>query len=197
VSWYREQEVEPCMKITPLAAPSLDAALHERGWTVATPSLVLRCELDEAAYFDGGLELCIDERPSPEWLEALARWDAEPAETSLHHRALLDRMALAWFASWRVEGRLAAVMVCSHRGDQSHLYDLVVAPDLRGRGIGRAFLRAVLARLARSGLASATLQVLESNVPARSLYASTKFVQIHGYHYRVSPSCGERASCGC
>ena len=45
-TWYRARGVEPCVKITPLADPGLDKALEERGWTIATPALVLAAKLD-------------------------------------------------------------------------------------------------------------------------------------------------------
>ncbi|MGW7056756.1 N-acetyltransferase family protein [Streptomyces sp. NPDC054887] len=53
---------------------------------------------------------------------------------------------------------------------------LAVADSARGRGIGRALLRASCAAARRRGALRMTLRVLGHNAPARALYASEGFV---------------------
>ncbi|MBT2443856.1 GNAT family N-acetyltransferase [Streptomyces sp. ISL-36] len=52
---------------------------------------------------------------------------------------------------------------------------LAVAESARGRGVGRALLRAALAETLRQGGNRITLRVLGHNAPARALYASEGF----------------------
>jgi ribosomal protein S18 acetylase RimI-like enzyme len=51
-----------------------------------------------------------------------------------------------------------------------NLHDLAVVPELRGRGIGRALLRAVEERARALGCCKLTLEVVQENTQARALY---------------------------
>jgi ribosomal protein S18 acetylase RimI-like enzyme len=53
---------------------------------------------------------------------------------------------------------------------------LAVADEARGRGVGRALLRAAVAEARRRGALRITLRVLGHNTPARTLYESEGFV---------------------
>lgn len=187
-AWSRKQGIQPCIKITPLADPSLDDALQVRGWTIATPSLVLQADPQGAPPPEpSSLALHLDSHPSDEWFSSLVRWEGVSAAKAQLHHALLSRMPSPWFASWRKSGSLDAVAALVRDGDVLHLYDLAVAPDRRGCGIGTRFLKALISRMRGEGVENAVLQVLESNTPARALYSSTGFVASHHYHYRVAP----------
>ncbi|SNR35720.1 ribosomal protein S18-alanine N-acetyltransferase [Halorubrum vacuolatum] len=59
--------------------------------------------------------------------------------------------------------------------DIGHIKDLAVRPETRGAGVGRALLRAALARLRIEGAVVVKLEVREDNETARSLYASEGF----------------------
>ncbi|HEY3494701.1 MAG TPA: GNAT family N-acetyltransferase [Polyangiaceae bacterium] len=58
-----------------------------------------------------------------------------------------------------------------------NVHDLAVIRELRGRGIGRALLRAVDTAARARGCAKVTLEVLEHNRNARGLYESQGFAQ--------------------
>ncbi|MFC5136237.1 MULTISPECIES: ribosomal protein S18-alanine N-acetyltransferase [Haloferacaceae] len=77
-----------------------------------------------------------------------------------------------------VVGYLVADVTPNAGRDIGHVKDLAVHPDVRGEGIGRALLRAGLARLRTVGAAVAKLEVREGNDPARSLYATEGFEPI-------------------
>lgn len=53
---------------------------------------------------------------------------------------------------------------------------LAVADRMRGRGVGRALLRAARARAREQGAVRLTLRVLGHNTPARALYEAEGFV---------------------
>jgi ribosomal-protein-alanine N-acetyltransferase len=61
---------------------------------------------------------------------------------------------------------------------EGELANLAVAPDSRGQGIGRALLAAMLADASNRKTSQIYLEVRESNVAARNLYASQKFEEI-------------------
>ncbi|MEY9990794.1 RimJ/RimL family protein N-acetyltransferase [Streptomyces sp. V4I8] len=53
---------------------------------------------------------------------------------------------------------------------------LAVADEVRGRGVGRALIRAAVEETRRRGARRLTLRVLAHNTPARKLYESEGFV---------------------
>jgi len=61
------------------------------------------------------------------------------------------------------------------RGPAGVVYDIVVDPDHRGRGIGRKLLDATLAELASRGSERVVLSTAERNEPAQRLFASAGF----------------------
>jgi GNAT superfamily N-acetyltransferase len=58
-----------------------------------------------------------------------------------------------------------------------NIHDLAVLPAHRGRGIGRALLRAVEAKAAELGCVKLTLEVVEQNRRARDVYERAGFEQ--------------------
>ena len=75
-------------------------------------------------------------------------------------------------------GHLAGYVVAWYVMDEGELANLAVAPESRGRGIGRALLAAMLGDASSRKTSQIYLEVRESNVAARSLYASQKFEEI-------------------
>ncbi len=63
----------------------------------------------------------------------------------------------------------------SLRGPAGVLYDIVVDPDHRGRGIGRMLLDATLAALEARGVPRVVLSTAERNDPAQRLFARAGF----------------------
>lgn len=63
----------------------------------------------------------------------------------------------------------------SLRGPAGVLYDIVVDPAHRGRGLGRMLLDATLAELERRGAAQVVLSTAEQNEPAQRLFARAGF----------------------
>ena len=73
---------------------------------------------------------------------------------------------------------IAGYVVAWYVLEEGELANLAVAPGLRGQGIGRQLLDAVLTDAARRGTDKLYLEVRESNSAARKLYASRDFVEI-------------------
>ena len=61
--------------------------------------------------------------------------------------------------------------------DQAHINNLAVLPELRGQGLGTQLLEAVIAEAAHLGAILLTLEVRQSNEPARRLYERAGFFQ--------------------
>jgi [ribosomal protein S18]-alanine N-acetyltransferase len=61
--------------------------------------------------------------------------------------------------------------------EQAHINNLAILPELRGRGLGTQLLEAIVTEAAHLGAAVLTLEVRQSNEPARRLYQSCGFFQ--------------------
>jgi ribosomal-protein-alanine N-acetyltransferase len=72
--------------------------------------------------------------------------------------------------------------------DEIHINNVAIRPEYRGRGIGTAVMRHVLAEARRLGAKRATLEVRASNTLARRLYERLGFyVAAVRPHYYSSP----------
>jgi ribosomal protein S18 acetylase RimI-like enzyme len=63
----------------------------------------------------------------------------------------------------------------SLRGPAGILHDLIVAPEHRGRGVGRLLLEAALGYVAARGIPRVVLSTAEQNAAAQHLFASAGF----------------------
>lgn len=60
-------------------------------------------------------------------------------------------------------------------GDQAHINQFAVMPELRRQGLGLQLLEAIIREAAHLGAAELTLEVRESNAPALRLYERAGF----------------------
>jgi len=85
----------------------------------------------------------------------------------------------------RLDGRVVGYAVLRTVGDTADVHRVVVAEGFRGSGIGRQLVDAVVAEAARRGCTQALLEVAETNVGARALYAAAGFALVarrEGYY---------------
>ena len=69
--------------------------------------------------------------------------------------------------------------------DETDMMNLAVAPQFRRQGVGEALVNALVFSLKKRGSRCLTLEVRDSNGPARALYAKLGFVEIgrrRGYY---------------
>lgn len=62
--------------------------------------------------------------------------------------------------------------------DESHITNIAVTEDARGRGIGRRLTEALMQILSNLGAGYATLEVRVSNLRAQNLYKSLGFISV-------------------
>lgn len=82
-------------------------------------------------------------------------------------------------------GDLVGYAVAMVNGADADVQTIGVAPVVRGRGVGRALLQAVLASCGSAGATRVLLEVRADNAPALGLYRSEGFEQIavrRGYY---------------
>jgi [ribosomal protein S18]-alanine N-acetyltransferase len=98
-------------------------------------------------------------------------WSAEEFERLLIERSVVADRAMSG-------SRLAGFVISRLAADQAEILSIAVALPHRGRGLGRTLLDVHMRRLAAYGTSALFLEVDESNVPARRLYAGLGFNQV-------------------
>lgn len=190
---YRDRGLPPVWRLTPLAPPAVEAALAAEGYRRIDESLVQRCALFGAqgdGRFRHDPDVRIAPAPSPAWLAGFAALSPVP----LQHRATMQAM-LAKIASpvgfARVEDNSVpgvepiAFALGVVDGDHVGIFDVLVAPTARRRGLARRLTESICVWGAGHGARFAYLQVVATNAAALPLYAQLGFETVYSYVYRV------------
>ena len=180
--FYATHAQPAIFRLSPLAGPDADATLAASGYERLDPSAVMVAPLAGAAP-DARVRLAPG--PTPAWLNGIAA--AQGVAPS--HRLIHDRIvqAIAWpaaFATAEVDGVVAGFGLAVAERGAVGLFDIVVRPEFRGQGVGRALTRTLMAWGRDGGAESAYLQVGDANSRARQLYESLGFRTAYAYHYR-------------
>ena len=191
---YAAHGLPAVFQISPDSLPGdLDKVLVGRGYTKNSPTLVQYLPLEGSgtrlrAGHDGRIELA--EGPSEPWLEAF--WEVEgprgAPQQSISRGILANTDSI--YASLVIDGTVEAVARLALVGKLGGIYSVATREPFRSRGHGRAVVRALLGESAKRKLSGVWLQVVESNVVARTLYESLGFQSVSRYHYRVGPTAG-------
>jgi len=181
---YRERDQPPVWRLTPLAPAAADAALAGRGYRLIDQSLVQRARLDERFTPDASVEIAA--APPPVWLAGFAGL----SPVAPHHRETMARMlhsiaAPVGFASVVDDGQPLAFALGVVDGDHVGLFDVLVAPAARRRGLARRLTQSIGAWGRSHGARFGYLQVVATNIAALPLYADLGFETVYSYAYRV------------
>ena len=181
---YRAQNLDPLFKVTPLTGAATRAVVAGLGWALYHDSFVLAAEPDPTLSAPEGIAIVAP--TSASWRDAQALLQGYGAET----RAILaDLVALlpapnAGFIRTAPDGRPLASALCVVAQGVAVPLNVIVAPEARGQGHGRAIMEAVLAWSAAQSPDALAIQVLRDNAPAVALYQSLGFSYLYSYHYR-------------
>jgi ribosomal protein S18 acetylase RimI-like enzyme len=183
---YRRHGLPCVFRLSPLAAPEVDAALDRAGYVTFDPSWVARVSLEGAA---PSAAVSVGLQPTQDWLDGFALANGVRAESCAVHHAMVRSIAMpCGFATLQEEGRpIGFALAVLERGAVG-FYDVVVAPASRGRGYGRVLMRALMQWGAEQGARMGYLQVRQENEAARRLYAGLGFEDVYRYHYRLPPA---------
>jgi GNAT superfamily N-acetyltransferase len=181
---YRERGHPPIWRLTPLAPPEADTVLAGRGYRRIDTSLVQRAPLDE--HFCADPAVRIDTAPPFQWLAGFEGL----SPVAPHHRETMAQMlhsiaAPVGFASVDVDGQPLGFALGVVDGDHVGLFDVLVAPAARRRGIARKLTQSIGAWGRTHGARFIYLQVVAANLAALPLYARLGFHTVYSYAYRV------------
>ncbi|MCW5735593.1 MAG: GNAT family N-acetyltransferase [Enhydrobacter sp.] len=181
---YRARGLPPVWRLTPLAPPAVDSCLADAGYRRIDDSLVQRSALDGRFALDA--EVRLEPSPSIAWLAGFA----ELSPVAPAHRDIMERMLhsiAAPVAFAQVEDAYGPIAFALGVADGDHvgLFDVLVAPRARRRGLARRLTESVCAWGHSQGARFAYLQVVATNSAALPLYAELGFETVYRYGYRV------------
>ena len=181
---YRERGQPPIWRLTPLAPAEADTVLAGRSYRRIDQSLVQRATLDERFSPDPLVRIATS--PTPEWLAGFAGL----SPVAPHHRETMTQMlrsiaAPVGFASVEKDGEPLAFALGVVDGDHVGLFDVLVAPTARRRGLARRLTQSIGAWGCDHGARFAYLQVVATNIAALPLYADLGFETVYSYAYRM------------
>ncbi len=188
--FFEAAGLDPVVRVTALAEPTLDAALAARGYRFEDPSLVRMAPLDQmAAPANPGSVALSDEAGA--WLEAHAvigglTPDEQITDAAIHRALAAPRC----YAHRRIDGEPAACAFAALDRGMAMIYAVQVSPRHRRRGLATDVLLALFAWARDAGAATALLQVQGDNTGALALYSRLGFRTVYGYHYRAKRRAG-------
>jgi GNAT superfamily N-acetyltransferase len=181
---YRERGLPPVWRLSPLAPPAVLEVLAQRGYRAIERSLVQVCPLGAA--FTAAPEVAIHPRPTESWLAAFATHSPVwPEHRDTMRRMLQSIAAPVGFAFVEEAGQPMAMAIGAVDGDSMGLFDVLVMPAARRRGLARKVTESLYAWARGQGARFAWLQVVATNEAALPLYAAQGFRTAYAYEYRV------------
>jgi ribosomal protein S18 acetylase RimI-like enzyme len=176
----------PTWRLTPLAPPAFRPLLAARGYRAIERSLLQVCTLH--AGFAADTAVHIYPAPTAAWIEAFCTYSPVPPR----HRETMQRMlaaiaAPAGFAFVEEAGQPMAMAIGAVEGDHMGLFDVLVMPAARRRGLARRVTENLYAWARGHGARFAYLQVVATNAAALPLYAGQGFRTVYGYEYLLPP----------
>lgn len=183
---FEERGITPCFRLTGIESPEADEVLAASGLVPFDPSLVLLAPLD--GRIERAASVVIRPVPKSGWIEAAATaYGGDKARPEALGRIVRAIRQPAAFATLSLDGDESAWGLAVAERGYVGLYDIVVAPSLRGLGLGRRLVETLMAwGRDECGATQAYLQMREANEVAHALYRSLGFTLGYRYTHRVS-----------
>jgi ribosomal protein S18 acetylase RimI-like enzyme len=178
----------PIFRLTPLSEPELDDMLGARGYRQYDRTLTMLAKAPEQVVRDDAV--VIEPCPTDTWFDGFCNNSPVGPE---NRRTLSEMLKLvkgnACYASIVESGQPVAFGMSVVEGGRAGFFEILVAPEHRGAGLGRRIMKTLVAWACQDmGAEEIWLQVVADNAPAIALYSSFGLQPIYAYHYRVSPS---------
>jgi GNAT superfamily N-acetyltransferase len=175
----------PCaFKLTGSSEPwGLDGILEERGYQRDAETVVAIADVPSG--LEGPHLVDLSSIADGAWLDAWQALSDRATQVDVLELLLHAVPTEATYAVFKQDGRVVGCGRAAISGNWVGLFDLLVAPDARRRGVGAALIQARLAWGLRRSARRAFLQVMAGNATARRLQEAAGFREEYRYWYRV------------
>ena len=183
---YRAWKAPPLFRIPSLIGRAMERRLDRLGYLSEGETLTLVGEMGAGALSP---DVEITPRPSRTWLLAKAAFMGfSPDQAAVYRRSLARLKLPSAFVLLRHEGRPASLAYGTIHDRLLCIESVATDQALRGRGLARRMLGALIAWAHANGIGAACLQVQADNDPATALYRRLGLTnEIYRYHYRRGP----------
>jgi GNAT superfamily N-acetyltransferase len=183
VEWFKTRGIPPVVRTTPLASPSLNAALDAAGWQTIDRSHLYAMPLGEHEPDDEGRTTDLLD---PGFLAAQQRLQGYSDDQLARMRAVLSVMAVPAVGIVIERDGVPVASGLMAVADGIVITGNVIADKVRRRqGLGSAMMRTGLAWARMQGATTAALNVAADNPGGQALYASLGYGHRYDYTYRV------------
>lgn len=148
--------------------------IRQAGGSYSFSEYAMTFDFESLKVLQNTSEIFLEQGKLEEIKEIAELWDQEQEEV---HLPDLEKTLV-----YRTEGKIASAIRIDETPCQFALYGFAVAPDFRGRGLGRRVLHQVLRQLAEKRK-QIYLEVESENQPALKLYESSGFSRIAQFDY--------------
>ena len=183
---YRRLGLTPRVRSSPLDPEGLGEHLRGTGWVAADESLVTCGALGPL----GRLVPEVEFLPAPDaaWLEVIGTAEYQSVARKAEKQQAVKLFAIP--ATWlllRVDGTPAAAMATTCDGDFCGVFDLVVRPEFRRRGLARRMIGAAAHWAGEQGALQMFAQVAAANTASRTLQEGIGMMERYRYTYFLRP----------
>ena len=180
---YAEHGLPTMFKLTD-ADQELMALLENRGYESIKPTDVMTLPLGDVGAEPGDVIFST----SPEaWFDSYFAFENMQSEKSrdltrkIHAKVAIEQVYIRLLH----EGKVAAVASLAIESGYSLLHNVVVDPQLRGKGLGKKLCQAAIMKSKECGASHIFLQVMQNNPIAMNLYKKLGFEKQYTYYYVI------------
>lgn len=182
---YAAQGLPALFKLTP-EEPDLDRLLERRGYRARTPTHVMTLAGNLLPGPEPAAAVEVAEGAGAAWREAWFALEGmdDPAQRALALAIDAGILNPVLTGLVRAAGQPVACGMAVLESGYASLKGVVVHKGMRGRGLGEALCRGLLAAARRASADRACLQVVQGNAAAKRLYRRLGFEVAYDYWYR-------------
>lgn len=187
-AFYRERELPAIFQVGPAATPAgLDAELEARGYRVVGEAFAAIADPGEVvSRVARTYETSLATSASEAWLSHAGHTSRFQDAYDVFTATLARLGTRCRFVSARnTRGAIVGTGLGIASEDRLGVYAMLVVPELRRKGVGKAILRALAESALSERMRELYLLVEVENAVARALYAQAGFQELFRYHYRI------------
>ncbi len=181
---YSKQGLPCIFKVTDDNKEMLDGILEDKGYEVVTPTDVMVMDLSEKQFSAG--DSIITEHLTDEWLNTyftLEKYtNPVTCDTVRKIRQMIQVDTL--YCHITKDGQNIACASAVIENGYVFIANVIVDEVHRGKGYGRSLCESLLGAAMEKGAHTAYLQVIQSNLIAKNLYAKLGYQKLYAYWYR-------------
>ncbi len=184
---YTSMQLPVVYKLTKNCCPAdLDQVLEIKGYQKLAETALRIAQIKDNAGYNGPYEVMAEYEFTKEWISTLISCTnmSDTEKIDVMKRMLNNIIGDKICVRINIKEEPIACGFGVIEDGYIGIYDIVVKPEFRGRGYGRAIMQGLLKEALKKNIDQAYLQVVVGNTVAEKLYDSLGFKEVYRYWYR-------------